>query len=87
MEKNMSKKAAVESTPQQPPAAEGPNLNIADLVNVLQVINTCSSRGVFQAAELSSVGGLYDRLHAFLLASGALPQPDGSKPTKPEAST
>ena len=55
-------------------AASGPNLNIADLVNVLQVISTCSSRGAFQAAELSSVGGLYDRLHTFLVATGALNQ-------------
>jgi len=65
---------SVNTTPQQSAAEAGPNLNIADLVNVLHIINTCASRGVFQASELSSVGGLYDRLHAFLTASGALNQ-------------
>jgi hypothetical protein len=65
-------------------AAAGPNLNLADLVNVLQVINTCSSRGAFQANELSSVGGLYDRLHTFLSATGALDQPATTPETQPE---
>lgn len=69
---------------QQSSATSSPNLNIADLVNVLHVINTCSSRGAFQASELSSVGGLYDRLHAFLLATGALNQNDSTQGTQPE---
>lgn len=58
-----------------------PNLNIADLVNVLQVIRTCTSRGAFRADEMSSVGGLYDRLQAFLVATGAVKVTDGSEPT------
>jgi len=53
-------------------ANTNPNLNIADLVNVLQVIRTCSSRGAFRADEMSAVGGLYDRLQAFLVATGAV---------------
>lgn len=53
-------------------ANTNPNLNIADLVNVLQVIRTCSSRGAFRADEMSTVGGLYDRLQAFLVATGAV---------------
>lgn len=53
-------------------ANTNPNLNIADLVNVLQVIRTCSGRGAFRADEMSTVGGLYDRLQAFLVATGAV---------------
>lgn len=53
-------------------ASKNPNLNIADLVNVLQVFRTCAQRGAFRADEMSSVGGLYDRLQAFLVATGAV---------------
>lgn len=49
-----------------------PGLNIQDLVNVLQVINTCTQRGAFKADELSGVGGLYDRLNAFVQSTGVL---------------
>lgn len=52
--------------------AKNPTLNIADLANVLQLIRTCASRGAFQAEEMSSVGSLYDRLHAFLASTGAI---------------
>ena len=53
-------------------ANNNPNLNIADLVNVLQVFRTCASRGAFRADEMSAVGGLYDRLQSFLVATGAV---------------
>ena len=52
--------------------SKSPNLNIADLVNVLQVFRTCAQRGAFRADEMSSVGGLYDRLQDFLVATGAV---------------
>lgn len=51
---------------------DNPNLNIADLVNVLQVFRTCAARGAFRADEMSAVGGLYDRLQEFLVATGAV---------------
>jgi len=53
-------------------SSNNPNLNIADLVNVLQVMKTCAARGAFRADEMSSVGGLYDRLQTFLIATGAV---------------
>lgn len=56
---------------------KGPNLNIADLVNILQVFRTCAQRGAFRADEMSSVGGLYDRLQDFLVATGAVKITDG----------
>ena len=49
-----------------------PQLNLTDLVNVLQVIKTCAARGSFKADEMSQIGGLYDRLTAFLVSTGAL---------------
>jgi hypothetical protein len=61
--------------------AKSPNLNIADLVNVLQVIRTCAQRGAFRADEMSSVGGLYDRLQEFLVATGAVKVTDGNADT------
>lgn len=62
------------------------NLNIADLVNVLQVIRTCVSRGAIRADEMTAVGGLYDRLHKFLVSTGAVklqsePLNDTTNPT------
>ena len=70
-------------TENQPDTAENkaPNLNIADLVNVLQVFRTCAQRGAFRADEMSSVGGLYDRLQEFLVATGAVKLTDGNSDT------
>lgn len=68
-------------------APKAPNLNIADLVNVLQVFRTCSQRGAFRADEMSSVGGLYDRLQEFLVSTGAvkLGDADADPATQPAA--
>lgn len=62
----------------EPEEPAKPSLNLADLVNVIQVISTCSQRGAFKAEELSSIGGLYDRLHAFLDSTGALKKPEAT---------
>jgi len=48
------------------PAADVPNFNLADLSAVKQIIEVSSRRGAYNAAELSAVGGTYDRLMAFL---------------------
>jgi hypothetical protein len=68
-------------------APKSPNLNISDLVNVLQVFRTCSQRGAFRADEMSSVGGLYDRLQEFLVSTGAvkLGDADADPATEPAA--
>ena len=70
-------------------APKAPNLNIADLVNVLQVFRTCSQRGAFRADEMSSVGGLYDRLQDFLVSTGAvkLSDADADPAVEPAAQT
>ena len=33
-----------------------------DLANIINIIDVCTKRGAFQAAEMSGVGTLYDRL-------------------------
>lgn len=70
-------------------AGKAPNLNIADLVNVLQVFRTCAQRGAFRADEMSSVGGLYDRIQEFLVATGAvkLTDAEADSSTQPAATT
>lgn len=35
---------------------------VDDLTNMLNIIETCTKRGAFQAAELSGVGAFYDKL-------------------------
>ena len=57
------------------PAAEqqsAPSLTLQDLVLVAQIIQLTSQRGAFKAEELESVGGLYNKLIAFLQSTGAL---------------
>lgn len=64
-----------------------PTLQLQDLVNVLQIIGTCSQRGAFKAEELSVVGALHDRLYRFLESTGALKKPatveDTAEATEP----
>lgn len=69
-----------EDTIESQPPVNGPAINIQDLVNVLQVISTCADRGAFKADELTIVGGLYDRLYAFVQATGVKSQPTDAAP-------
>ena len=63
----------VEAGPQPGPTdPEAPNLTIQDLKVAMQMITVISARGAFQPGELALVGALYNKLHAFLDASGAL---------------
>jgi hypothetical protein len=61
-----------------------PSLSVGDLTQVLQVFQVVATRGAFRADELSSVGGLYDRLVAFLKATGALKEPEATENTTGE---
>lgn len=54
-------KAAPETATQ-----EAPQLSIADLQALLNVIDVASSRGAFRANELTNVGGVADKLTKFL---------------------
>jgi hypothetical protein len=68
---------AAEQTP-----APAPSLSLQDLVLTAQIIQLTTQRGAFRAEELADVGGLYNKLIAFLQASGALtPAADAAAPT------
>jgi hypothetical protein len=62
--------ASVQAEAEQQAAA--PSLTLQDLVLVAQIIQLTSSRGAFKAEELADVGGLYNKLIAFLQSTGAL---------------
>jgi len=49
---------------QTPPA--GPELTINDLSAVKTIIDVAVSRGAFKAAEMESVGKVYNKLNTFL---------------------
>ncbi|MCX7592710.1 MAG: hypothetical protein N2235_02900 [Fischerella sp.] len=55
-----------------------PQLTIGDLTLTLNLIQACAQRGAFKAEEMSTVGGLYERIYAFLDASGALKKADAT---------
>ena len=57
---------------EQPAQQPAPSLTLQDLVLVAQIIQLTSQRGAFKAEELESVGGLYNKLIAFLQSTGAL---------------
>ena len=50
------------------PETEAPaqTLTLNDLVLSLQVIQLVTQRGAIKAEEMSTIGGLYDRLYRFL---------------------
>tara|TARA_Y100000748_G_scaffold252688_1_gene218162 strand:+ start:1164 stop:1460 length:297 start_codon:yes stop_codon:yes gene_type:complete len=48
--------------PQQDPTA----LSIGDLRNLSTILDVASTRGAFKAAEMASVGFLYNKLQGFL---------------------
>jgi len=50
------------------PQEEAPQITISDLQNILQVIDVAAQRGAFRGNELTSVGGVRDKLAAFLEA-------------------
>ena len=69
----MAKKEAQPAAPAvEQPAQAAPGLTLQDLVLVAQVIQLTSQRGAFKAEELTQVGGLYDKLVAFLQSTGAI---------------
>ena len=64
---------------QEQPAQQAPGLTLQDLVLVAQIIQLGSQRGTFRAEELEQVGGLYNKLVAFLQSTGAIaPAPAAS---------
>ena len=61
--------------------ATPPSLQITDLVLALQFIQAASTRGAVRADEMSAIGGLHDRLFAFLESQGAITRQQPAAPT------
>jgi hypothetical protein len=70
----MAKKEKQVEAPAQAEADQqaAPSLTLQDLVLVAQIIQLTSTRGTFRAEEMEQVGGLYNKLIAFLQSTGAL---------------
>jgi hypothetical protein len=71
-------------TAQPAPEVATPNLGVADLVAMAQIIQIATSRGAWKPDELTTVGSTYDRLIAFLEASGAVARAPSEKTAEPE---
>jgi hypothetical protein len=70
---------------EQTAATAQAQLQIADILAAAQLIQLASSRGAFRAEEFTQIGGVYERLVAFLQQSGAI-APAGDAGTTEEAS-
>lgn len=64
---------SVDTTNQTPPS-----LGVQDLLLMLQTIQVITQRGAFRAEELTPIGGLHDRLVAFLTHAGVIRKPESS---------
>lgn len=62
-----------------------PELNISDLQNIKTLIEVAVRRGTFNAAELSSVGAVFDRLNVFLSSVQAAPTQETNSDQAPTA--
>jgi hypothetical protein len=65
----MAKKDAVVETPEVAPeqqATPAPELTIVDLQNLRSIVDVASRRGAFGAGEMAAVGGVFNKLDAFL---------------------
>lgn len=65
MTDEVNQQAAAE-TPQAPQAPQGPDLNLNDLAALRSILEVASQRGAFKAAELESVGKVFNKLNTFL---------------------
>ena len=51
------------------PEGEAPQLSLQDIATIVQIIDIVSRRGGFEGQELEAVGGLRNRVVAFLNAA------------------
>lgn len=56
-------------------AAQEVGFSMNDLVFTMHLFEACVQRGAFRADEMSNVGAVFDRLKAFLIANGTIPNP------------
>lgn len=60
-------------------------ITLQDLALALQVIKVTAERGGFKAEELATVGGLHDRIQAFLVANGGTPEQEEQQEEQQES--
>jgi hypothetical protein len=58
---------------------ENVQLTLADMASMKSLLEAACNRGAFKAAEMSTVGGLYDKLSKFLEYSNAQLQAQGDQ--------
>ena len=63
--KQESQESQVDAQKEQ---GSGPDLNLNDLAALRSIVDVASQRGAFKAAELESVGKIYNKLNSFLEA-------------------
>ena len=63
-----------EDTAQVP--ATAPSITLTDIAFLVQIVEIVAQRGAFRADELSSVGAVYDKVKAFIVANTAQPAPE-----------
>lgn len=61
--------ATQETTQEQAQTAQ---LQLSDLLLCMQAIQLATTRGAFRAEEFTQIGGVFDRVTAFLKDSGAI---------------
>ena len=76
MAKNQAQTTQETESNEQPAV---PGLTLQDLISVAQIIQITSQRGVWRAEELAGVGTLYNKVVAFLEASGAISRNDSEE--------
>ena len=78
----MAKNEAEETSTQEeivevPEDIEEPNITVADLQVVLNVIDLASSRGAFRGKEMVPVGNIYAKVEEFVTKVTATPESSG----------
>lgn len=66
---NTPAEAQAEQPQAKAPGAEA-ELTVQDLQSIKQIIDVASQRGAFRPNEMTTVGGIYSKLEAFLAAVG-----------------
>lgn len=64
----MTEEVKAEAPAEQPQTtqSQGPDLNLTDLAALKSIIEVASQRGAFKAAEMESVGKVFNKLTNFL---------------------
>jgi hypothetical protein len=61
-------------------------LSLGDLVDLKNIVEVASTRGAFQAKELSVVGRVYDKLSAFLAEAAPPAAPENQEEAPADSS-